>query len=251
MDSTHTTGFSTHDGGTSISLVVPCIAEDTVFVSRLLRSVNYQTKLPAEVIIAISGIEPESARQLKQQWRAELDGSLPLIILDTVVPAFAGPNRQRGGEIARGEVISYFDVDDVQAPTRLEKIAEAFTATHIKAAFHRFSIQDVPDYPETNEHAWYAGAPKMYHRGWISIRRPVVHKIAWGNEPRAQEFIYLERFIDEFGKQAIAFLPEFLGHYIFTGFKQQEQYVTFKTKAMDRKLMEWTRGEIREPVRFP
>ncbi len=250
MISTDITGSQTPDRSPSISLVVPCTADDSVFVTRLLRSVDYQTHLPAEVIISISGIDPKTARELEQQWRTRLDETVALIVLDISAPAFAGPNRQRGGEIARSEVISFFDVDDVQAPTRLEKISEAFSSGHIKALFHRFSIQDVPAYPETDEDAWYEGAPKMYHRGWISIRREVIYKISWGNEPRAQEFSYLERFIDMFGKQAIAFLPQFLGHYIFTGFRQQEQYVGFKTEAMDRKLAEWIDCQTWEPERI-
>jgi hypothetical protein len=248
MVSTNTTESSASGKRLSISLVVPCTAEDTVFISRLLRSVNYQTYLPAEVIIPVSGIAPGAARRLEQKWRTELHEKLPLVVLNSAMPAFAGPNRQRGSEFAKGEVISFFDVDDVQAPARLEKIADAFAAEHIKAVFHRFSIQSVIDYPEPDENAWYAGAAKMYHRGWISIRRDVVHKIGWGNEPRAQEFTYLKRFIKVFGQPAIAFLPEFLGHYIFTGFKDQVQYVEFKTRAMDRKLADWIDGESRKSL---
>ena len=89
----------------SVSLVVPCTAEDTVFVSRLLDSVNYQTAPPVEVIVSISGIAPGAARRLEQRWRAVLLENVPLIVLDAATPSYAGPNRQRGSEVARGEVI--------------------------------------------------------------------------------------------------------------------------------------------------
>jgi glycosyltransferase involved in cell wall biosynthesis len=220
--------------------VIPCAAEDAVFIAYLLRSVNYQSLLPVEVIVSISGIDPASSQRHERRWRAELDAAVPLYVLDRASPAFAGPNRQRGAEVARGEVVSFFDADDLQAPRRLEKVAEAFIDDGIKAAFHRFTLENVNRYPEPDETAWFEGAAKMYHRGWISVRKDVTHSIHWGNEPRAQEFSYLDRFVHLFGKHAIAFLPDFLGHYVQTGHLQQQQYLEFKKKALARKLSQWT-----------
>ncbi|MBT4519829.1 MAG: glycosyltransferase family 2 protein [Halieaceae bacterium] len=225
-----------------ISLVVPCTASDVLFIPYMLRSVNYQTYLPAEVIIAVSGIEPKPARQLELQWRAEIDQRVALTLLDSREPAFAGPNRQRGGECSRSEIISFFDADDVQAPCRLEKIADAFTASHVKAVFHRFTMHRVPGYPEIDEAAWYNGALKMYHRGWISVRRRVIQYIRWGDEPRSQDFHYLKRYLDTFGKRDIAFLPEFLGHYVSTGYEQQNAQAQPKIAALQKKLADYSQA---------
>jgi len=134
------------------------------------------------MIISISGIDAQTARKLERQWQSELDARVPLLVLDTAEVVYAGPNRQRGADLTRSEVVSFFDVDDVQAPERLEIIADAFTNGAVKAAFHRFTIQNREDYPEVDQDAWFDGAPNMYHRGWISVRRDVIRSVAWGNQ---------------------------------------------------------------------
>ncbi len=212
---------TTMDGHSAISLVVPCTAQDTVHIENVLKSVNYQTVLPAEVIIALSGIVPKAAEWWKKQWREQLDPGVRLIVDDQVTPSFAGLNRQRGADRARGEIISYFDADDVQAPKRLEKISKAFDQAGINAVFHRTRFHGFTNPPEVDRKAWFGHAAQMYHRGWLSTRREVAGTIAWQRRARAQEFLYLDDYIDAYGKPSIALLPDFLGYHFPSGLQHK------------------------------
>jgi hypothetical protein len=61
----------------------------------------------------------------------------------------------------------------------------------------------------------------MYHRGWLSTRREVAGTIAWQRRARAQEFLYLDDYIDAYGKPSIALLPDFLGYHLPSGLQHK------------------------------
>ena len=88
----------------------------------------------------------------------------------------------------------------------------------------------------------------MYHRGWVSVRTGVVQKIRWGNEPRAQDFGYLEKVKKHFSRSEIALLPEILGFYVNTGFQDQSQLVIHKLKLMKKYLYEFPFRNVSDAV---
>ena len=231
-----TTGQNIHktnpDGNIAISLVVPCTAQDAVQIENLLSSVNYQTVLPVEVIIAISGIAPKAARWWQKQWREQLDSAVQLLVDDQVEPSFAGFNRQRGANLARGEIISYFDADDIQAPKRLEKISKAFEQAGINAVYHRCRYHGIANLPEVDRKAWFGEAAQMFHRGWLSTRREVARKIAWKKRARAQDFLYLDDYVEAYGEPSIALLPDFLGYYMPSGLQHEISQTDFRISKL-------------------
>jgi hypothetical protein len=229
-------------GNSSVSLVVPCTAQDTVHIENVLKSVNYQMLLPTEVIIAISGISPMAAQWWKQKWRKQLDSGVRLVISDQVEPSFAGWNRQRGADLARGEIISYFDADDVQAPLRLEKISQAFSKPGIQAVFHRCRFHRVAKIPEVDRKAWFDGAIRMYHRGWPSTRREVANKVTWKKRARAQEFLYLDDLIETYGKKSIALIPDFLGYHLPSGLQHDNSKTDDRISLLQDTLESYKSG---------
>lgn len=221
-----------------LSLVVPCTAADAVFLGHGLRSVNHQSLLPREVVVALSGVAPAEGQRWRDRWRAVLDERVELVVCDTPEPLVAGLNRQRGAERAAGELISFFDADDLQAPLRLQRIASAFRRPGVKAVYHRFRMHGFDSYPTPDRAAWLAGAQRMYHRGWVSVRAEVVGEVRWTAFPRAQEFIFLEDLVSRFGADSLALLPEFLGVYVWTGFRDQEPLVEQKLEWLESYLVD-------------
>jgi len=111
----------------NVSVCVPAIAadyEDGDLV-RLLSSVKMQFLKPKEVVVALSGVSELHAKEIRREL--SLQAAPVRLILTTVsVARSPGQNRNRAMKYASGDVITFFDADDVMHPRRISVISEAF-----------------------------------------------------------------------------------------------------------------------------
>lgn len=179
-----------------------------------MKSVNYQTYLPLEVIVVISGCNRSCIRDYESDWRSILNSTIDLQVIVNVSDLPAGTNRQLGAMKASGDLISWFDADDLQLPDRLNQIELTFQNEVILVVYHRFLlIEGKPNVSPDRNKFLYEDAIRMYHRGWVSVRKNVITMLSWSDRKRAQDFIYQRMVLSEFGSDAIALIPEFLGMY--------------------------------------
>merc|ERR1719171_76366 len=118
-----------------ITVCLPCDGsdmKDANLIPRILQSIAEQSCLPEKVILAISGITPENTDELLQEIPDYKD-LFQFEINATVESKHAGLNRNRCAFAANTEVVSFFDVDDIMHPRRLELLSIAFGNYHPKA----------------------------------------------------------------------------------------------------------------------
>ncbi len=86
---------------------------------RLLDSIAQQTVKPLEVIVSSSSCEPSDVPVLAEY-------PFPVTLILHRVRKNAAENRNIAKKLARGDIVSFFDADDIMLPRRLEAIRKAF-----------------------------------------------------------------------------------------------------------------------------
>lgn len=119
-----------------ISIVIPCIPRDIQFLHRLMLSIKKQTYSPYEIILSISGVDNELLQNLDRHLPTY---HLPIIILPTYQPLYASENRNRGGDFATGNIISFMDADDTMDKERLYIINYMFNIYKPKMFIHGYN----------------------------------------------------------------------------------------------------------------
>ncbi len=99
-----------------LSIVIPTKNEEE-YLPKLLKSIAIQTVQPQEVIVA-DAFSTDRTREIAESFGARVvDGGLP------------GPGRNRGAEVAKGEILLFLDADVLlQQADFLEKAISEFTA---------------------------------------------------------------------------------------------------------------------------
>ena len=108
-----------------ISLVIPATPGDAVFLPELLRAINQGRVIPNEIIISISvgkDVPAQLVREIENEFGRVTRGS---VILNHEIFLASG-NRNRGAALASGEIIAFFDADDLPHPQLLEVVAFMF-----------------------------------------------------------------------------------------------------------------------------
>lgn len=90
-------------GYPTISVVIPCRNTER-YLAEALRSVRDQSLTPLEVVVVDDGSSDGSAA---------IAAADPMVRLDRQPPLGIGAARNRGVELARGEVIAFLDADDL------------------------------------------------------------------------------------------------------------------------------------------
>eukprot|EP00300_Choanocystis_sp_HF-7_P030435 c39274_g1_i1.p1 GENE.c39274_g1_i1~~c39274_g1_i1.p1 ORF type:complete len:312 (+),score=49.24 c39274_g1_i1:29-964(+) len=119
-----------------ISVCIPCIPRDVGVLPRLLDSIKRQTAAPKEVIISLSETSDSRARQLSEN----LNTIMPVMVINTESPSFAGQNRNRAAAFATAEYVTFIDADDEMHPQRLELIATFLKESGARCMVHGFSV---------------------------------------------------------------------------------------------------------------
>ena len=115
------------------AVVIPTYIHDIPFVSRLLESINKQTRLPEFVVVHASSCRPENVAELRAgPWKFSFR------IETTEEVQTAAQNRNRGADLVPGEIdiLSFFDSDDVMHPRRIEIVERAFQDPTVDVVTH-------------------------------------------------------------------------------------------------------------------
>lgn len=121
-----------------ISVVVPCIPRDKPHLDTLIWTINNQTVLPNEIVIAISETSDAEAKALLRELVPLT--YIPLIVVGSKDKLSAGINRNRGVEASSCSRISFFDADDQMHPDRIRLIQEAFDVYNARCVIHDFTV---------------------------------------------------------------------------------------------------------------
>ena len=103
----------------TISVVVSCYKKHLIKLLRLLDSIAQQTVKPIEVIVSSSSCEPSDVPAIA-------DYPFPVTLVLHRVRKNASQNRNIAMKLARGDIVSFIDADDIMMPRRLEAVRTAF-----------------------------------------------------------------------------------------------------------------------------
>lgn len=126
----------------AISLLIPCSEKHFYRLSDVMESIQFQTYQPHETIIAFS-IEDKHDKQLGIKDIAKASMNMPDSFQVHLRGGqhYAGSNREFLAKQATGDVVSYFDCDDMMHPRRIEVLHKIFTANpDLDAALHCYDF---------------------------------------------------------------------------------------------------------------
>jgi hypothetical protein len=125
------------------SIVIPLVPDHDSELRRLFGTLAYEDDLIEEIIICRSETSIKSHPRIEAKFRkyARKAGLTAVIELDSIPEqAWDGPNRNRGIERARGELIAFIDADDFYQLNRLHTILKAFEASSCDAVLHNYEL---------------------------------------------------------------------------------------------------------------
>ena len=120
----------------TVSMIIPCAAQHFVYLEPLLNLVANQTRIPNEVVVALS--------ETKGLDKGEMDAleakgfPYSLRLLRSEEKGSAGYNRNRACSVAKGKLIITQDADDLPHPQKVEIIAYLFEKYPIDHLLHTF-----------------------------------------------------------------------------------------------------------------
>jgi len=122
-----------------ISLIIPCIKRDSDVLLDVLRNFfENSTRLPCEIIVALSESSPVLAKELREAGE-EMFGKIFLLV-DTPHKALVGENRNRGFSVSSGDIIMFHDADDQIHPKKIE-IMEYLFAKYPSVDMWNYPVQ--------------------------------------------------------------------------------------------------------------
>jgi len=130
--------FDSRPRGANITLCVPCIPADIQSgdIFAMLDSVKKQELLPKEIILALSSATPEYVKSVTAAL-SEAAFPVPLLLTAVMFPRTPGQNRNRASELASGDIISFFDADDLMHVSRIKVLHQAFASQpNLQLALH-------------------------------------------------------------------------------------------------------------------
>lgn len=128
--------------GLSTTVIIPCVASHFHYLEPLLQKYAEQTKLPDEVVIALSQVECLEAGAIV----ALESGPWPFAvkILQCIGRRSAGVNRNLACEQASGELFLCQDADDLPHPQRVEVVKHLFLRHHLQHLIHGWLSEGDP-----------------------------------------------------------------------------------------------------------
>lgn len=121
------------------SVVIPCYYRHFRFIPFLLETLEKQSTLPDEVVIALSEASKVDPDLLEQVKKAHFPFILQLIEIEE--KQLAGENRNRGVTHSTMDLVIFQDADDIPHPQRIEIIKEAFFSHNLVCLRHGFSYE--------------------------------------------------------------------------------------------------------------
>jgi glycosyltransferase involved in cell wall biosynthesis len=145
-----------------------------------LAAFKRQTEHPNEIIIVGNNLKDIKVEDPK--------------IITFAEPTRRSPsfNRNKGAELATGDVIIYHDVDDLPHPQKIEFIKKAFIKYNVDAFVHGFDINDM--YPfnysdlniekitELKNDKYLKSSNEDLSHGHLSIKREIVNELKYNED---------------------------------------------------------------------
>ena len=183
-------------GAPLVSVVVP-VRDEERFLAQALESVAAQTHEPVEVIVVDDGSRDRSTAIAR---------SFPGVRVLEQAPAGPGAARNRGIAAARGELLTFFDADDLMLPEKLERQAAHLLAhpeTGCVLCRHEVFTEDGGEPPAwaVAPPAWLARNPALEGRGILQplsalARREVVEAVGPFSESFGEDLDWLCRVFE-------------------------------------------------------
>jgi glycosyltransferase involved in cell wall biosynthesis len=130
-----------------VSFCITCYNKDVHFLDKLLRTLEEQTKAPFEVIVSSSGM-----RNLELPAELVIAGkSVPVIGTNSEEKIIQSVARNRAIKKSSGDIVIFFDVDDMPHPQKIEVTQNIFSKGEAEALVHSYSRNGTPFKPIENE----------------------------------------------------------------------------------------------------
>ncbi|HTH39211.1 MAG TPA: glycosyltransferase family 2 protein [Rhodocyclaceae bacterium] len=190
----------------TLSLVIPATPGDAHYLPELLNAINRGPHWPNEIIISISKAQDVPAELIKDIENAFGKVEKGGLILNKDL-LLAADNRNRGAQLAQGEIVAFFDADDLPHERLFEMVVFIFENQDILHLNHCCSREPLDNatpekiltvdssvlypryFPEDNypDCVYYAGAygadlfkqPEGVATGHTYVHRSVLEDIAW------------------------------------------------------------------------
>jgi glycosyltransferase involved in cell wall biosynthesis len=201
----------TYNSHKTISVVIPCIPKHIKHLNELLHSIESQTLLPQEVIIALSETNNQYCIKLQNEYN-KLYNKLKIIFNCVEHNAYAAENRNRGARIVNTDYITFIDADDLMNPNKIMTIIKLFKTIDTDVILHTIKdkkitnkiiysdeIRSQIDKNHTNylQHKLF-GLNNRIHHAHISIKTDVYNKYKQNEDSK-----YYRKEDSEFVKRLI------------------------------------------------
>ena len=207
----------------TISVIIPCANEDAHLLVNLIDILKYQTLLPKEVIISLSGkrfLRPETFKNIDDLNSATLPFAIKILYHNDKV--WASGNKNYAATVATGDILIVQDSDDIPHFQRFEIIKyfmDKYNAVHLAHGFverhngnvilastyqqhpfnTRYHIPNIPYYIVTPQNR----TKYVITNGEIAILRSIWSKHKWDNSLRVAEDTTYNRNIEQTYKSTI------------------------------------------------
>jgi hypothetical protein len=125
----------------TLSLVIPSTPNHFQYVDCIIKHYLNGTVIPDEIIISVSNSHQIDSKIFDSLNEKYLESYPNLIILKHTHMVPEGPNRGEGSKVAKYDLISYHDSDDIPHPQRIEIIKHFFNKFDINHLNHSYKYE--------------------------------------------------------------------------------------------------------------
>lgn len=214
--------FEINNSNKKMSVIIPCIPRDIKHLDRLFKSIHDQNYKPYEIILAISEINEKEAHNLEIIFKNKYN--IPLKVISTYKKQYAGANRNRGGKVAKGDILIFMDADDIMYPDKLTITNYIFKKYNPKFFGHGFTTKSfknqIPQRLYFGDYLYDVAKRKSFngeinnvsrgffpprcHHGHISVAKDVFDSIKYREEEqfrRGQDVFFIRDIIKRYGRK--------------------------------------------------
>lgn len=117
----------------TLSFCITCWDEDFKYLNRLVPHLENQTQLPDNFIISSSTLSKNQIKSVPKSIKG-----VPVELINSSEPLYAGGARNQGSKECETEVITFFDIDDIPHPQKIEITYKAFENPQTQCFVHNY-----------------------------------------------------------------------------------------------------------------
>jgi len=130
-----------------VSFCITCYSGDVHLLNNLLITLEEQTKAPHEIVVSSSGLY-----DLDLPKELVIDGkSVPVVGTNSKERLIQSVSRNRAVRQSSGDILIFFDVDDIPHPQKIEVTQNIFSKGEVEALVHTYSQNQASFEPVTSE----------------------------------------------------------------------------------------------------